>query len=253
MEKRFYWLKLKENYFDSPKIKKLRRIAGGDTLTIIYLKMQLLSVSNSGIIEFEGIESCFEEELALKLDEDVENVRLVLAYLQAQDLIAKQNEEYLLLDVCKNVGSESSSAERVRRFREIKQQNALQCNADVTPVLQNSISISNISNLNSKSNIDNSVIDSIIDYLNQKAGTHYKSTTPKTKQFIKARLNEKFTEDDFKAVIDKKCNEWLGTDMEQYLRPETLFGTKFESYLNQKVKETFEQKLQRVANELYGG
>lgn len=67
MAKRYYWLKLKDDYLDSPKIKKLRKIAGGDTYTIIYLKMQLLSVKNQGVIEYEGIEQTFAEELALKL------------------------------------------------------------------------------------------------------------------------------------------------------------------------------------------
>ena len=80
-EKRFYWLKLKENYLNEPKIKKLRKIAGGDTYTIIYLKMQLLSIKNEGIIQFEGIEPTFEEELALKLDEDLDNVKITLNYL----------------------------------------------------------------------------------------------------------------------------------------------------------------------------
>lgn len=77
---------------------------------------------------------------------------------------------------------------------------------------------------------------SIVGYLNEKAGTHYKATTEKTKSAIRARLAEGFTVDDFKTVIDKKCAEWIGDPkMEQYLRPETLFGTKFESYLNAKV------------------
>jgi uncharacterized phage protein (TIGR02220 family)/predicted phage replisome organizer len=76
----------------------------------------------------------------------------------------------------------------------------------------------------------------IVDYLNQKAGTNYKASTKKTKTCIHARLEEGFTQDDFITVIDKKCAEWLGTEFEQYLRPETLFGTKFESYLNANVK-----------------
>ena len=75
----------------------------------------------------------------------------------------------------------------------------------------------------------------VIDYLNQKTGKHYKATTRKTKDLIKARCNEKFNEQDFKTVIDNKVTEWQGTNMEKYLRPETLFGTKFESYLNQEV------------------
>ncbi|WP_370773405.1 conserved phage C-terminal domain-containing protein [Clostridium sp.] len=74
----------------------------------------------------------------------------------------------------------------------------------------------------------------IIDYLNKKADTRYRSTTKKNKDLIKARINEGFTEDDFIKVIDNKVKEWANTDMEKYLRPETLFGTKFEGYLNQK-------------------
>ena len=79
--KRYYWLKLKEDYFNSPKIKKLRKIAGGDTYTIIYLKMQLLSIKNEGIIQFEQIEPTFEEEIALKIDEDIDNVAITLAFI----------------------------------------------------------------------------------------------------------------------------------------------------------------------------
>ena len=155
-EKRYYWLKLKEDYFNSPKIKKLRKIAGGDTYTIIYLKMQLLSIKNNGIIEFEKIEPTFQEELALKLDEDVENVSVTLAYLQTQGLIdMNENNEFLLLEASNNIGSESESAERVRQFRERENQKALQCNGSVTGVLQNSISISNSKSISSsKSNKD---------------------------------------------------------------------------------------------------
>lgn len=74
----------------------------------------------------------------------------------------------------------------------------------------------------------------VIDYLNKKANTKYRATTKKTKDLIKARLNEGFVEEDFIKVIDNKVGEWINTDMEKYLRPETLFGTKFEGYLNQK-------------------
>lgn len=74
-----------------------------------------------------------------------------------------------------------------------------------------------------------------IDYLNQKAGTKYKSSSKNTTKHIKARINDGYTLEDFKAVIDKKCSEWLNTDMEKYLCPDTLFGSKFEKYLNQKI------------------
>lgn len=79
----------------------------------------------------------------------------------------------------------------------------------------------------------------IVAYLNEKTGKDFKFTTKKTQTLINARLKEGFNEDDFKRVIDNKCSEWLKDEkMNQYLRPDTLFGTKFESYLNQNTKTT---------------
>ena len=75
----------------------------------------------------------------------------------------------------------------------------------------------------------------IIQHLNERTGSHYKPTTNKTKELIQARMNEGFTVEDFKTVIDKKCVEWMNTEWQEYLRPVTLFGTKFESYLNAPV------------------
>ena len=80
--------------------------------------------------------------------------------------------------------------------------------------------------------------EEIVDHLNKRAGTHYKATTANTRKLIKARLQEGFTVDEIKLVIDKKCADWLNNrDMVQYLRPETLFGNKFESYLNAKPRQ----------------
>ena len=82
---------------------------------------------------------------------------------------------------------------------------------------------------------DIDIIKDIINYLNTKCNTRYKYTTEDSKKHIRARLREGYTKDDFYTVIDKKAAEWIGTEQEKYLRPATLFGTKFESYLNQKV------------------
>ncbi|WP_432371446.1 conserved phage C-terminal domain-containing protein [Staphylococcus chromogenes] len=81
----------------------------------------------------------------------------------------------------------------------------------------------------------------VIDYLNQQTGKHYKSTTKKNQTVIRARSDEGFTLNDFKQVIDNKVSEWKGTDMEKYLRPETLFGTKFEGYLNQQQSNAVDE------------
>lgn len=104
--------------------------------------------------------------------------------------------------------------------------------------------ISYITNHNSYLGKDKGVIGEeekpfkeIVEYLNKRTGANYKHTSYATRQKINARLNEGFNLDDFIVVIDKKCVEWMNTDMQKYLRPETLFGTKFESYLNQKAKK----------------
>ena len=77
-------------------------------------------------------------------------------------------------------------------------------------------------------------INEIISFLNEKAKSSYRSSTPKTRQLIGARLKEKFVVEDFKKVIEFKCQQWLNdAKMSAYIRPETLFGTKFESYLNE--------------------
>lgn len=101
-----------------------------------------------------------------------------------------------------------------------------------TPI-QNSFKDNNTS----FNNTSNNTFEEIIDYLNEKAGTKFKVKSKSTRQHINARLKEGFVVDDFKCVIDKKCAEWQGTEWEQYLRPSTLFGTKFESYLNAKNKQ----------------
>ena len=80
----------------------------------------------------------------------------------------------------------------------------------------------------------------VVDYLNEKTGKHFKASSSANVKFISARAKEGYTAEDFKKVIDTKTAEWKGTDMEQYLRPETLFSaSKFEGYLNQKtIKKT---------------
>ena len=131
MSKRYYWLKLKNDFFKDKRIKKLRKIAGGDTYTIIYLKIQLLSLQNEGMLYYDGVEDTFEEEIALEIDEDIEDVRITIGFLMRYNLLIQDdNNEYQLPETIDSIGSECESAERVRRLRE--KQKALQCNAPVT-------------------------------------------------------------------------------------------------------------------------
>lgn len=132
-DKKYYWLKLKDDFFRDKKMKKLRNIAGGDTYTIIYLKMQLLSLKNSGVLIFENVEDTFEEEIALEIDEKVEDVKVCLLYLGKTGLLECKDNEYILPQTINCIGSETATAERMRRSRERKKQLEMsQCYTDVT-------------------------------------------------------------------------------------------------------------------------
>ncbi|MCD9070458.1 conserved phage C-terminal domain-containing protein [Staphylococcus chromogenes] len=106
----------------------------------------------------------------------------------------------------------------------------------------NTTSINNINRIDTLSGNPTSYpYSDVIDYLNERTGKQYKSTTKKNQTVIRARSDEGFNLEDFKKVIDNKVAEWKGTDMEKYLRPETLFGTKFEGYLNQQQSNTVDE------------
>ncbi|MBR4470844.1 MAG: phage replisome organizer N-terminal domain-containing protein [Erysipelotrichaceae bacterium] len=117
--KRYYWMRLKADFFESPEIRKLRKLAGGDTYTIIYLKMMLKTITNSGMFIYQGIEDTFEKEVALIIDEDENNVMMTIAYLRKHNLLEEGCSEnaYLLNAVPELIGSETADAERKRIAR----------------------------------------------------------------------------------------------------------------------------------------
>ena len=134
-QKRYYWLKLQNDFFSRKEIKRLRRIAGGDTLTIIYLKMLCRSLKDNGKLYYDGLDNDFVSELAMDIDEDTENVQITVNYLIKTGLLEQIDEvEYTLKDAESNTGTETAVAARVRKHRE--RQKALQCNANVTAVKQ---------------------------------------------------------------------------------------------------------------------
>lgn len=140
MEKRYYWLKLADDFFTSKRIKMLRSLAGGDTFTIIYLKMQLKALKTEGYLYYDGIMDNFAKELALDIDETEENVKITIQYLLSVGLLisSEDGKEYILPYTQKLIGSEGSSAQRMRIHRDRKKQETLsQCDNNVTPLLQN--------------------------------------------------------------------------------------------------------------------
>ena len=215
--RRYYWLQLKDDFFNSKEMKLMRKLPGGEEITIIYLKMMLASLAEQGKLYFEGLAEDLAEELSLIIDEDPEAIRLTLMFLTKKKLLTtSDNYQFNLEQVPEMVGSETASTRRSRKHRET--QKLLQCNTTAT-----------------KGNGD--IDEEIIKYLNEKTGSHFKPTSKSTQRLINGRLSENYTIEDFKYVIDVKTNEWKdNTKMSKYLTPDTLFNaSKFEKYRNQQM------------------
>ena len=113
--KRLYWLKLKEDFFDEKYIKIMRKLPEGDSLVIVYLKIQLRCLKTDGYLYFDHLCNSFEEELSVVLDEDINMVRLALATLERFNLIEFVDTDTMyLITMSDRIGSETSVSERVR-------------------------------------------------------------------------------------------------------------------------------------------
>ena len=135
MAKPYYWLKLKDDFFSSKRIKKLRNMAGGDTYTIIYLKMQLMAMKTDGVLTWTGLEDSFADELALDLDERPDDVSVTLMYLLQVGLAETQdNKTFYFPWAVENTGSETAAAQRMRDMRE--RNNVTLPRNNVTPQLR---------------------------------------------------------------------------------------------------------------------
>lgn len=173
--KRYFWLKLHKDFFQRKEIKRLRKIAGGDTYTIIYLKMLLRSIMSDGKLYFDGLEDDFASELALDLDEKEENVQITIQYLLKSGLLEMcSDEEYYLPDTKDSTGCETAAASRMRKCRAKKDK--LERN-NVTPMLQ-----SGYGEIEKELEIDIEIEKEI--------DSSAKSTTTKRKRFEKPTLSQ---------------------------------------------------------------
>lgn len=214
VNKRYYWLKLPDGFFGQKEIKRLRKIAGGDTYTIIYLKMLLASLSNNGVLYFDGVEDDFIAELALDIDEDEENVAITVQYLTKQNiLVALSEEEFLLTTCAEMVGSETASTRRSREVR--KRQKLLQCNINATNCngeieiekeIETDIEIEKEGEPKGEKPPEVKKIDYqlIADMYNDTCVSfpRVQSLSEKRKKAIKARLKQ-YTVEDFKTLFTK--------------------------------------------------
>lgn len=223
--RKYYYLKLKDNFYDSEQLIILQNMQDGYLYSDILMKLYLRSLKTEGKLMFNNIIPYTPQVLAQVVRHQVGTVEKALKIFRELGLIeVLDNGAIYMLDIQNFIGQSSTEADRQREYyNKIKEDNK-QCK------ISYKISLPEIE---IEKDIDIEIYKYIVDYLNQKTGKHFKLNSNKTKSLIKARLNEGYTKDDFVKVIDIKTNEWLKTKMEQYLRPETLFSNKFESYLNQ--------------------
>lgn len=253
------WIKIVTDIFDDEKILLIESMPEADSIIVIWFKLLVLAgkTNNKGVFLISDRIPYTEEMLATIFRRKINTVRLALQTFeqfgmieiidgvitipnwgkhQTLDMIDKRREyqrEYMqkYREKQKLIASKPNSKPNSKT-------NVNPLDIDIDKDKEEDIDIKNKDIYIVEQKPDNIPYEDIIIYLNAKCSTNYRYTTKKTKDLIKARFNEGFTYDDFKTVIDKKSNEWLNTDMAKYLRPETLFGNKFESYLNQQIKRT---------------
>lgn len=246
------WIKIKTDMFDNEKIKLIERMPEGDTILIIWIKL----LTYAGKANYNGYIMLSEnipmniEEMAIIFNRPLEKVRYAIQILQRYKMLEINEQEVVLIanwEKHQNIDGmqrvRELNAKRNKEYRERKKQLALEMpneNSDVAVTSRDAIDIDKDIDkeyILSGSKPDSIPYKEIIDYLNQKANKKFKHTSQKTQTLIKARFKEKFTLDDFIQVIDIKTAQWLADPkMSVYLRPETLFGTKFEGYLNEQSK-----------------
>lgn len=237
------WIKLATGLPDNRKIKQIRRLPEGDTIALMWVFLMCLAgaTNDEGMVYFTPEIPFTDEMLADQFDIDINTIRLGLTTFQRFGMIQVVDniiclshwEKWQAVDGLTVIREQTRK--RVARHREKQKLAACNVTGNVT-VTQCNATDKDI-DIDKEEDKNKEIYTSVVAYLNEKAGTKYRPTSAKTKAAIHARLSEGFTLEDFQTVIDKKCAEWIGTEWEKFLRPSTLFGTKFEEYLNANARQ----------------
>ena len=241
--KKFYWLKLKRDFFKRHDIRVIEAMPNGKDYVLFYLKLMVESIDHDGALRFSDTIPYNEEMLAAITNTNVDIVRSAMKLLVSLELVEIYDDQTIYMrEVERLTGSETKWAEKKRKFR-AKEDIVLALSSPRPPDVRQEIRDKRLEIRDKSIDItiqSSEIVKTIIDYLNKRAGTAYKATSAKTRELVSARMNEGFTAEDFFAVIDNKVAEWgkppkAGEkDMRPFIRPVTLFGTKFEAYLNQR-------------------
>ena len=240
--RKFYWLKLKRDFFKRHDIRVIESMPNGKDYVLFYLKLMVESIDHEGALRFSETIPYNEDMLAVITNTNVDIVRSAMKLFESLELVEIFDDQTVYMrEVERLVGSETKWAEKKRMYR-AREDNVLALSPPSPIDVRQEIEIEKEKELEiEKESIQSAeMVKMVISYLNKRAGTAYKASSEKTKKLIRARLQEGFGEEDFRTVIDNKVEEWGkppkpgAKDMRPYLRPETLFGTKFEAYLNQR-------------------
>lgn len=237
------WIKITTDIFDDEKVLMIENFPSADSIIVIWFKLLIFAgkQNNDGVFIMNNRIAYTDEMLASIFRRDVNTVRMALATFQKFGMIDIIDDVITIPNWNKHqtLDAYERKKERDRLYqaeRRANQRALIEKSSDKSADSQKTqSSYVAISEEDKEKETDKEIYKYIVDYLNQKTGQKYKHSSKKTQTCIHARLAEGFTEEDFRTVIDKKCADWIGTEWEKYLRPETLFGTKFESYLNAKV------------------
>ena len=251
------WIKLTTDMFDNRKIKHLRRLPEGNNIVLIWVMLLTMAgrCNAGGMIFLTENIPYTTKMLADELDFEENTVKLALQALEQFEMIVTNGDYFSIAGWHEHQNIEGM--EKIREQNRIRKQRqraneklAIAEKSHVTSRDSHAIDIDieEEKEIEKDNNILSASCSEIISYLNEKAGTKYKHTTKSTQTKIHARMAEGFTIDDFKTVIDRQCNKWKGTNMAEYLRPETLFGTKFEGYLNANTEVKKQNATDKKAN-----
>jgi len=230
------WIKLSTQMFDDEKIRLIEGMPEADSILIIWIKLlsQAGKTNASGYIFLNEKIPYNDEMLATIFNRPLNIVRLALTTFKQFGMIEIDDSQFLSV-----VNWEKH--QNVEGLDKIREQNRTrkQKERDKKKLLQGghvTVTHGHATELELELDIDKEIpYDEIINHLNELTSKNYRTSTRKTKDLIKSRWNEKFKLEDFKKVIEIKTSQWLkDAKYNSYLRPETLFGTKFESYLNEK-------------------
>ena len=244
------WIKMDLDMFNNRKIKQISKLPSGDSIIVIWFRLLCIAgnVNDNGIVYFTRDLPYSEEMLSVEFDKDIKLIRLALDTFKAFGMIEIVNNFILVSNWEKY--QNQVALEGIREYNRDKKREQRQKQKDLLLLKSNEcqghVKDSQGTDIylpsNSSSLVLNDIYKDVIDYLNHKAGKNFK-LVESNKKHINARIKEGFTLDDFKKVIDNKVTEWKNDDkMNQYLRPETLFSSKFQSYLNSEAKVNFNGK-----------